>query len=480
MIMPEWLIHQYHQEERIDETDQDQQYCCVTDQEARDEYYSSTPDVLTKPLAEDKLYTSRKQMYGHEPEQAEAKDDGPAPENMDAGTNQQRTERIQRLVQLYSELDLAHLPTTKRAAREQEMASAYQTFDEEGLDTALATAESMAPAKVKSGGERTPPTPSEPTERGEEKIALQIRRRLSMREAARLSDSHAVMQLLDMKARVMRATKQNLAYLEWLPDDCPLPTIEPLGELLAWLTQLMGEVEHLHGVLGQEPAPWLLLCRDSDLLNADGSTGQPINYDNAYVDLMRAYRDAARTAMSVADAAGMASPHPHAGSKSWRIALQLESALWIYRGQNPDPRPLVETMAREFERLTMRFDDVIHLHSKEKAAECRMANMLVEDVLSHGAYELPESARRHVVAYSDIATLTRTTEPPGARHARWYLRREVERGGNAAFHIRGMQRYLTSRAPSPARPPSDGSVAQPVSEVWWIKRTGTPTTPRCP
>jgi hypothetical protein len=74
MIMPEWLIHRYHQEERIDETDQDQQYCRVTDQEARDEYYSSTPDVLTKSLAEDKFRTTRRQMCGHEPEQAEAKD----------------------------------------------------------------------------------------------------------------------------------------------------------------------------------------------------------------------------------------------------------------------------------------------------------------------------------------------------------------------------------------------------------------------
>jgi hypothetical protein len=64
--------------------------------------------------------------------------------------------------------------------------------------------------------------------------------------------------------------------------------------------------------------------------------------------------------------------------------------------------------------LTRRFD-VVHHHSKEKAAECRMANMLVEDVLSHGAYELPESARRHVIAYSDIATPPWTTEPPGAR-----------------------------------------------------------------
>jgi hypothetical protein len=46
--MPEGLIHRYHQKEHIDATDQDQQYCYVTDQEARGEYYSSTPDVLTK------------------------------------------------------------------------------------------------------------------------------------------------------------------------------------------------------------------------------------------------------------------------------------------------------------------------------------------------------------------------------------------------------------------------------------------------
>jgi hypothetical protein len=86
---------------------------------------------------------------------------------------------------------------------------------------------------------------------------------------------------------------------------------------------------------------------------------------------------------------------------SWRISLQLESALWIYRGQNADPRLLVEVMAREFKCLTRRFD-VIHLHSKENAAECRMANMLVVDVLR--SYELPVSARWLIGAYSDIAT----------------------------------------------------------------------------
>jgi hypothetical protein len=79
MITPEGLVPRDHQEERIDETDQDQQYCHVTDQEARGAYCSSTPDILTKPLAEDKLRTSRRQMYGHEPEQAEPKGDGPAP-----------------------------------------------------------------------------------------------------------------------------------------------------------------------------------------------------------------------------------------------------------------------------------------------------------------------------------------------------------------------------------------------------------------
>jgi hypothetical protein len=42
-----------------------------------------------------------------------------------------RAEKIQRLVQLYSELDLADLSTMQRATREQEMASVYQAFDEE-------------------------------------------------------------------------------------------------------------------------------------------------------------------------------------------------------------------------------------------------------------------------------------------------------------------------------------------------------------
>jgi hypothetical protein len=66
------------------------------------------------------------------------------------------------------------------------------------------------------------------------------------------------------------------------------------------ITQLIEEVEYLHGAStsGSTPgAPWLLLCRNSDVLNA----GQPTNYDNSYIDLMRTYRDAARTAMSIVD-----------------------------------------------------------------------------------------------------------------------------------------------------------------------------------
>jgi hypothetical protein len=51
------------------------------------------------------------------------------------------------------------------------MANAYDTFDEEGLDTALAIIEHKAPAKVESSEEDTP---SDPTK--QEKIVVQMRR----------------------------------------------------------------------------------------------------------------------------------------------------------------------------------------------------------------------------------------------------------------------------------------------------------------
>jgi hypothetical protein len=70
-------------------------------------------------------------------------------------------------MQLWSAQDLTGLDTEERAAQEQEMMKVYTAFDEEGLDTALATAEPMALTKVESGGERTPPKPTE-----EELIAL--------------------------------------------------------------------------------------------------------------------------------------------------------------------------------------------------------------------------------------------------------------------------------------------------------------------
>jgi hypothetical protein len=146
----------------------------------------------------------------------------------------------------------------------------YETPDEKGLDTALAIMEHEAPAKVESSGEETL---SDPAKR--EQIVLQIRRRLSMREAARDSQSHAieqligmkdpqlpeatqsraVAQLLSMKAQYDRAAKKNAdvsRYLERLPDD---HTAEPLGELLFGLTQLMREVEHLHGMRHRGDCP---------------------------------------------------------------------------------------------------------------------------------------------------------------------------------------------------------------------------------
>jgi hypothetical protein len=118
------------------------------------------------------------------------------PEEDGAVVSQRRAEKTRRLMQLWSAQGLTSLDTKERAVQEQEMMKAYTTFDEEGLDKALAIAGSMALAKVGSGGERTPPKPT-----AEELIALQIRRRLGIRKAASLSESRAVKQLLDMKAR---------------------------------------------------------------------------------------------------------------------------------------------------------------------------------------------------------------------------------------------------------------------------------------
>ena len=71
---------------------------------------------LAKPVAEDKFRTHQGQV----------------------GTSRQRTEKIWRLVTLWSERDLAHLPTMQRVAQEQEMENVHETLDEKGLDTALA------------------------------------------------------------------------------------------------------------------------------------------------------------------------------------------------------------------------------------------------------------------------------------------------------------------------------------------------------
>jgi hypothetical protein len=58
------------------------------------------------------------------------------------------------------------------------MGNVYETSDEKELDTALAITEHEAPAKVESSGEEALSGPAK-----REQIALQIRQRLSMREA---------------------------------------------------------------------------------------------------------------------------------------------------------------------------------------------------------------------------------------------------------------------------------------------------------
>jgi hypothetical protein len=162
------------------------------------------------------------------PRERSAEDEG-------AVANQRRAEKIQRLVQLYSAMDLTGLPPRQRVQQEQKMGGMYGTQSEGWLDKSLAA--------VKQLQERTPPRPTE-----DEDIVLQVRRGLGMRKMARPKDPHAVKQLLGIKAR---ATKQ---------------IQDALVGLHTRLTQLIEEVEYLHGSPTPESppgAPWLLLCRNA-------------------------------------------------------------------------------------------------------------------------------------------------------------------------------------------------------------------------
>jgi hypothetical protein len=242
----------------------------------------------------------------------------------------------------------------------------------------------------------------------------------------------------------------------------------------------MEEIEYLHGA-SAPGSHWLLLCRGSGILFA----GHPISYDNPYMDMIKMYRQAADTAMAIEDTAGIARPHPRAVSKAWGVTEKLATALHRYEGRHPNPRLLIAIMTRKFEGLTKWLDEG-YLKDMEAATECRMANMLVQDVFTHGAYEIPKPLRHLIVAYSDIATPPRTAEPPGARHARWYMRREVARGGSSAYHmrvvcngtshcVRAASPYMDrNHHPIPTRPMM--AMAQQVSEVWWIR--GSETTGR--
>ena len=116
---------------------------------------------------------------------------GPYPEvrsalqDLSSGTTRQK--KIWRLMTHWSDLDLAHLPPEQRRAQEREMAIVYETFDEKGLDAALAIIEHEAPAKVEPSDEKT----LEEQEQMQEQIVMQVRRRLSMGQAVKGVDSHA-------------------------------------------------------------------------------------------------------------------------------------------------------------------------------------------------------------------------------------------------------------------------------------------------
>jgi hypothetical protein len=64
---------------------------------------------------------------------AQAGDEVPEPEDEGAVVNQRRAEKIQRLVQLYSTMDLTGLSARQRVHQEQEMRNMYVRGQERGL-----------------------------------------------------------------------------------------------------------------------------------------------------------------------------------------------------------------------------------------------------------------------------------------------------------------------------------------------------------
>jgi hypothetical protein len=60
-------------------------------------------------------------------------DEVPEPEDEGAVVNQRRAEKIQRLVQLYSAMDLKGLPPRQRVQQEQKMRSMYVRGPERGM-----------------------------------------------------------------------------------------------------------------------------------------------------------------------------------------------------------------------------------------------------------------------------------------------------------------------------------------------------------
>jgi hypothetical protein len=196
------------------------------------------------------------------------------------------------------------------------MMSAYRAFDEGWLDKALAAAESSE--------EQTPPsdediilqvrqTPGHVKSTSNDE-SRPVQSPSTEGPAARTEASHAVTQLRGIAARTAKRLQAIREYLEWLPADdvpdddharpephadenaggagktrwrTPLDQPEPmsaedlmtaeaavrkgeandrsvLDDLHARLAELMEEVKYLHGA-STPGAPWLLLCRNSDV-----------------------------------------------------------------------------------------------------------------------------------------------------------------------------------------------------------------------
>jgi hypothetical protein len=373
-------------------------------------------------------------------------------------------------------------------------------FDEEGLDKALAAAGG-------SGEGQTLPS--------DEDIILQRRPALGHAKSTRAQTasiegpaSDAVTGLKETKALAAERLQVIREYLAWLPDGAhdsdepaggagetrwPTPLHRPkpmsaedlmtagtavrrsqandrsaLGDLHVRFTELMEEVEYLHGGMSMPGGHGLLLFRHSEALHA----GEPTCYDDKCADMMHMYRYAADTATSNVDQRRGRNPFspPARGGEimeSGRKAGSRHMEIMELPGtpsRSETPHSNHDTKVRGPDETARRGIP------KGQGGSLRMP---------HGKHASAGRAHAWCVRAAGTGTTPHcrilrhrgTTLDGGAAcsQARTLrLRQEHARGGSSGYHMCGMQRHLRTRRRGhhvTTHPPNDGDGAAGVGGV---------------